>query len=83
MQRQYDKSTIHSNNMHQIHTYVTEYDKGHKGNVDGMLLYAKTQEDITPDGQFTHNDGNVFYFRTLDLNMDFESIKKRLDSYLQ
>ena len=54
----------------------------HKGNVDGMLLYAKTQEEITPDGQKKHKDGNTIYFRTLDLNSDFETIKKRLDSFL-
>ena len=82
MQKQYDKATIHSNNLYQIHTYVTEYDEGHKGNVDGMLLYAKTQEEIVPEGQIKQRDGNYIYFRTLDLNTDFETIKKRLDSYI-
>ena len=82
MQKQYNKSTIHSNNLYQIHTYVTEYDEDHKGNVDGMLLYAKTQEEIVPDGQLKRKDGNYIYFRTLDLNTDFETIKKRLDSFI-
>ena len=41
MQVQFDKATIHSNNLYQIHTYVMNRDKKHKGNVDGMLLYAK------------------------------------------
>lgn len=83
MQKQYDKSTIHSNNLYQIHTYVTECDEEHKGNVDGMLLYAKTQEDIVPDGQMKRKDGNYIYFRTLDLNEDFQSIKERLDSFVK
>ena len=83
MQKQYDKSTIHSNNLYQIHTYVTECDEEHKGNVDGMLLYAKTQEDIVPDGQMKRKDGNYIYFRTLDLNKDFKNIKERLDSFVQ
>ena len=82
MQRQYDKSTIHSGNLYQIHTYVTEYDEGHMGNVDGMLLYAKTQEEITPDGQIMFKDGNTIFFRTLDLNTDFDTIRKRLDSFV-
>ena len=82
MQKQFDKKSIHSQNLYQIHTYVTEYDEGHKGNVDGMLLYAKTQEDIVPDGQIKHKDGNIIYFRTLDLNTDFETIKNRLDSFI-
>ena len=82
LQKQYDKSTIHSGNLYQIHTYVTEYDDGHTGKVDGMLLYAKTQEEITPDGQMKHRDGNTIFFRTLDLNTDFETIKERLDSFV-
>lgn len=82
MQKQFDKHSIHSQNLYQIHTYVTEYDEEHKGNVDGMLLYAKTQEDIVPDGQMKHKDGNTIYFRTLDLSTDFDSIKERLDSFV-
>ena len=82
MQLQYNKATIHSNNLYQIHTYVTEYDEYHKGNVDGMLLYAKTQEEIVPDGQLKCKDGNYIFFRTLDLNTDFDAIKERLDSFV-
>ena len=81
MQKQFDKATIHSGNLYQINTYVTEYDEGHKGNVDGMLLYAKTQEEIVPDDSIKKKDGNIIYFRTLDLNTDFETIKKQLDSF--
>lgn len=83
MQLQYNKATIHSNNLYQIHTYVTEYDQERKGNVDGMLLYAKTQEEIVPDGQIKIKTGNYIYFRTLDLNTDFDTIKKRLDSFVR
>ena len=82
MQKQFDKNTIHSNNLYQIHTYVTEYDEDHTGKVDGMLLYAKTQEEIVPDGHLKRKDGNYIYFRTLDLNKDFSSIKERLDSFV-
>lgn len=51
-QVQYDKHTLHSNNLYQIFTYVKnkEYelrDKQHE--VAGMLLYAKTEEEIQPD----------------------------------
>ena len=45
-----------------------------------MLLYAKTQESITPDGKVTHHDGNMFYFKTLDLCADFKEISKQLDA---
>lgn len=80
MQYQFNKSTIHSNNLYQIHTYVTEHDRDGTGCVDGMLLYAKTQESIVPDGQMKLAKGNIIFFRTLDLNQEFHAIEKSLDS---
>lgn len=79
MQVYMDKATIHSNNLYQINSYVLHEDKAHSGNVDGMLLYAKTQEAVSPDGQMKLNDGNMIYFRNLDLNQDFGNIKHQLD----
>lgn len=79
LQTLFDKVSIHSHNMYQIFAYVMNYDIKHTGKVDGMLLYAKTDEEITPDGQQEFADGNTVYFRTLDLNQRFEDIKKQLD----
>lgn len=79
MQKHFSKKTIHSNNLNQIFTYVINRDVDHSGKVDGMLLYAKTEEDIIPDGQMEYKDGNIIYFRTLDLNQDFKNIKEQLD----
>ena len=50
MQYHFDKPTIHSANLYQIFTYVKNLDVKDTGNVSGLLLYAKTDEDITPDG---------------------------------
>lgn len=83
MQKKFNKSTIHSNNLFQIHTYVTEHDRDGTGCVDGMLLYAKTQEEIVPDGQMKLAKGNTVLFRTLDLNQRFEDIEKSLDSLIK
>jgi 5-methylcytosine-specific restriction enzyme subunit McrC len=82
MQNQYGKDSIHSHNFYQIQAYVNNYDVGHTGKVDGMLLYAKTQEEVVPDGKSTFRDGNVIFFKTLDLNTDFDSIRRRLDSFV-
>ena len=82
MQHQYGKNTLHSQNFYQIQAYVNNYDVGHTGKVDGMLLYAKTQEQIVPDEEIPFRDGNVYYFKTLDLNTDFDSIRRRLDSFV-
>lgn len=79
LQEHFGKPTLHSSNIYQIHTYVMNEDKTHTGNVDGMLLYAKTAADIQPYGDFTTNDGNILMVRTLDLAQDFEHIKHDLD----
>ncbi len=77
-QEHYNKKTVHSHNLYQILAYVMNKDFRHEGNVDGMLLYAKTQETVVPDGQMKCADGNMIFFKTLDLNQDFEGIKNQL-----
>lgn len=79
LQQQFEKLTIHSPNLYQIHSYVMNYDKHHTGKVDGMLLYAKTTADIQPHGDIVTNDGNILKFGVLDLNKDFKDIKTQLE----
>ena len=43
----------------------------------GMLLYAKTDEEITPDMTVTLGM-NKFWVKTLDLNQEFAVIEKQL-----
>lgn len=78
MQQVYDKQVYHSGNMYQIYAYVKNADTGHTGSVAGMLLYAKTDETITPKASY-EMDGNKISVRTLDLNKDFSLIKNELD----
>lgn len=82
LQENYGKDTIHSPNLFQIHTYVMNEDKQHKGNVDGMLLYAMTTANTQPNFKSSTNDGNIIMVRTLDLSQEFEGIKKDLDSII-
>lgn len=79
MQKQFDKSSYHSNNMYQLLTYIKNKEVETRGEVAGVLLYAKTQESVVPDQNFKLL-GNSFSLRTLDLNTDFEIIKQQLDS---
>lgn len=78
MQMQYDKTTLHSGNVYQIFTYVKNQDTANTGNVSGMLLYAKTEEAITPDCSFVMG-GNKISVKTLDLNKEFKLIAAQLD----
>ena len=78
LQKQFDKYTLHSNNVYQIFTYVKNQDKNNTGDVAGILLYAKTDEDITPDVMFNLG-GNQIGAKTLDLNKEFSLIAAQLD----
>lgn len=78
MQTHFDKHSLHSANLYQIFTYVKNQDKDNTGNVAGVLVYAKTEEAITPDCMFNMG-GNQIGAKTLDLNRDFREIAKQLD----
>ena len=85
-QSHYDTKTIHSHNLYQIFTYVknkeAELELGRVKSksdrkVSGMLLYARSKEDLNHDYSMS---GNRISVKTLDLNLDFENIRKQLDS---
>lgn len=78
MQSQYDVQSIHSSNLYQVFTYVKNLDKNNTGNVAGMLLYAKTQEQITPNNKYSMG-GNTIWVKTLDLNLPFSQIAEQLE----
>jgi 5-methylcytosine-specific restriction enzyme subunit McrC len=78
MQAQYNAEKLESNNLYQIFAYVKNEDKMQTGIVDGILLYARTDEEIVPNNDYKIS-GNRIGVRTLDLNMDFPSISKQLD----
>ena len=77
MQEQFDKQTIHSGNLYQIFTYVKNMDKDNTGNVSGMLLYARTQEEVTPDLDATFGKNRIMV-KSLDLNQVFKVIESQL-----
>lgn len=78
MQVQFDKYSYHSGNMYQVLSYVKNKESSFDGEVSGMLLYAKTDESLTPN-QNLKILGNHFCIRTLDLNTDFDQIKNELN----
>lgn len=84
-QEQYDKHTLHSNNLYQIFTYVKNrhYEFGDEENkVSGMLLYAKTEEEIQPDNVYQIH-GSKVSVKTLDLNLQFHEIAEQLNSIVK
>lgn len=66
------------NYLYQIYTYVKNADKSRSGRISGMLLYAKTDEDITPDSDNIIG-GNMISVKTLDLSQNFKGIQLQLE----
>ncbi len=77
----YDARTVRSAHLYQIFAYVKnkaaepapKYDE-----VSGMLLYARTDEDVQPDQRYRMS-GNRIDVRTLDLSRESAEIDKQLD----
>jgi 5-methylcytosine-specific restriction enzyme subunit McrC len=73
------KTSYHSGNLYQIYSYVSNTAKGTSGSVNGVLLYAKTDEPVTPDGDYWIS-GNPISVKTLDLTQQFEGIRAQLEN---
>lgn len=81
MQYNFDFPKLVSANLYQIYTYVKNYDNKTLGEVSGLLLYAKTIEDITPNFK-ANMDGNTIGASTIDLNREFKEIRLQLDNII-
>lgn len=78
-QSNYGVNMVHSGNLYQIFTYVKNKQLGLPNfDVSGMLLYAKTDEEVLPNNSYKMS-GNTISVKTLDLNKDFNLIKEQLD----
>lgn len=77
MQVRYDRQSVYSHNLYQIFSYVKNKDQDNTGSVAGLLLYAKTDEEVTPDCSYRMS-GNRIDVKTLDLNVEFPLVKCQL-----
>lgn len=81
------KKKFHAGNLYQIFSYVknkeTQYNRQKKKNyVGGMLLYAQTEIDDPIDSDYSLC-GNPISVKTLDLNTDFDTIKRQLNNIVK
>ena len=84
-QQRFDVRTIHSGNLNQIFTYVKNKEaelSGKPHEVSGMLLYAKTDEELVPNHEYRMS-GNRITVRTLDLSGEFATIQRQLDQIVE
>ena len=85
VQNNQGRSTLISGNLYQILSYVQnkKFELGKTGkpfDVVGMLLYARTQDSLQPDGFDKNILGNRMMTKTLDLNQDPLEIAAQLDA---
>lgn len=84
-QIQYDKRTLHSNNLYQIFSYVKNKEaelENEVHEVSGMILYAQTDEAIQPNSTYRMS-GNKISIQTLDLSLQFSEIARQLNDIAQ
>ncbi len=80
MLTQFGSEKIVSGNLYQVFSYVKNLEAQNDGTkqIAGMLLYAKTLDQVQPDDEYFIS-GNKIVVRTLDLNQEFQGISRDLD----
>lgn len=78
MASHFGRKILHSAHLYQIFAYVKNYDRENTGNVAGLLLYAKTDEAVTPDFAYQISGSNIAA-AALNLNQPFAAIAAELD----
>ncbi len=74
----YNNRTLNSANLYQMVTYVKNKDCAASGDVSGLILYAKPDEEITPDQDYQMGD-NRMVVRTLDWGAEWSEIVEELE----
>ncbi len=79
----YGKPTLDPAHLYQIFSYVKNMDRENTGDVSGLLLYAKTGEELFPEGELFVIGGNSIGAKTLGLDQEFDLIAKQLDRIVE
>lgn len=77
-----DNVTHHNSNLYQIFTYVKNVSAEINGDVSGLLLYAKTQDHSLNKMDYEMS-GNKISVNFIDLNQDFDYIRKNLNEIVE
>lgn len=76
-----DKLTAHSHNLYQITSYAVNARAHHDDTVSGLLLYARTSDEVQPDVDVIIA-GNRIGVQTLDLNLPWPELRTQLECLL-
>lgn len=81
MAENFNKQKHHTSNLYQMYSYLGNYDNCKRKILSGVILYAKTEDEIQPDSKY-YFSGNELIVTHLDLNQSFDDIKKDIISVL-
>jgi len=74
----FDKDTFRSNHLYQIFTYVKNEDKNNTGDVSGLLMYVKTNNNEKQYVDYKMGNNKIIICN-LDLSKTFEFVEKQLN----
>lgn len=77
----YNSKSFQSANLYQMYTYVKNKDIHKTGKVHGVLLYGQAKDDPVVESKFDF-DGNEITVTNIELNKDFDTIKKKLENLI-
>ena len=75
----YEVTRLLSSHVYQIYAYVSNYKTQNNKETIGMILYAKTKHEESLNIKETINGFDI-YFKSIDLNKPFQSIKEELNN---
>ena len=83
MQRsRFGKATLDSRHLYQLLSYVINFARNSGREVSGLLLYAKTNEEISPDFSASIT-GHRIAAKTLNLDAPWREVQEQLDAVVE
>lgn len=83
MQRSpFGKATLHSGHLYQLLSYVINFARNSGREVSGLLLYAKTNEEVSPDFSASIS-GHRIAAKTLNLDAPWREVQEQLDAVVE
>ena len=79
--KKYDSKSFRSNNLYQMYAYVKNKNIHKIVKVSGLFLHGHAKDEPEVESSFNF-EGNVISITNIELNKDFDEIKKKLESII-
>ena len=79
--KKYDSKSSRFNNLYQMYAYVKNKNIHKTGKVFRLLLHGHAKDESEVESSFNFEE-NVISITNIDLNKDFDAIRKKLESLI-